>query len=351
MTSRGKQDLYVVAARLIEPALTRLARDLGSDGKLGSSERQSVFDGLALGLREKVFRKVARVLLLELHAARISGRLTASDPAGRWDEWMDQVSRCGYWDSLAQRYPTLASRLDKMIGNFCRANLLMAQRFCADRTALAKLCGGEPELTGVTIGAGDSHQGGQTVAVLRLAHGRVLYKPRPLEVDVALAQALRDLLPEEPTETRIRVPEAIARNGYGWAEYVGHRYCANDEELRLFYRGLGHWLAVTRLLAASDLHSENLIAAGPVPVVVDCETLFTPRAPRPPSGYGAALDHAADLVSNSLLRTGLLPGRGTRLGLRGADISAAGALPDQQPTVEVTTIVGVGTDQARLAVE
>jgi len=85
-------------------------------------------------------------------------------------------------------------------------------------------------------------------------------------------------------------------------------------ELRAFYRGLGQWLAVMRLLGGSDLHAENLIAAGPVPVVVDCETLFTPQPARPPSGYGLAVDRAAHLIGGSVLRSGLLPGRGVALG-------------------------------------
>jgi type 2 lantibiotic biosynthesis protein LanM len=227
----------------------------------------------------------------------------------------------------------------------------MACRYSTDRSLLGKLVGGEPELTEVAFGAGDSHRGGQTVAVLALDCGRAAYKPRSVEVDAALARLLPRLLPDEPQELRIRVPEVVGRGDYGWAEYIEHRYCTDDQQLRTFYRGLGHWLAVTRLLSASDLHSENVIAAGPVPIIVDCETLFTPHQQAPPSGYGEAVDRAADLIRGSVLRTGLLPGRGAGLGLRGADVSAAGSLPDEQPEVPVTTVVDAGTDLARLGFE
>ena len=44
-------------------------------------------------------------------------------------------------------------------------------------------------------------------------------------------------------------------------------------------------LSLMRLLSGSDLHAENLIAHGPHPVVVDCETLFTPK-PQPKTWNG-----------------------------------------------------------------
>ena len=66
----------------------------------------------------------------------------------------------------------------------------------------------------------------------------------------------------------------IERGAYGWAEFVAHRYCDGEAELARFYRGLGHWLGVLRLLGGTDIHHENLIAVGPVPVVIDVESLF-----------------------------------------------------------------------------
>src|SRR5262249_45557074 len=192
----------------------------------------------------------------------------------------------------------------------------------------ARLPTGEPPtLVEVVFGSGDSHRGGHTVAIVGCSAGRVVYKPRSVAVDAALATLLTRLLPDEPPATRIRVPEVVCRDGYGWAAYGEHRYCTDEMELRTFYRCLGQWLAVMRLLGGSDLHAENLVAAGPVPVVVDCETLFTPQPARRPSGYGLAADRAAHLVSGSVLRSGLLPGRGLALGWRGVDVSAAGAPP------------------------
>jgi lantibiotic modifying enzyme len=103
-----------------------------------------------------------------------------------------------------------------------------------------------------------------------------------------------------------------------------------------------------RLLGGSDLHAENVIACGPVPVVVDCETLFTPPWPAPPSGSGLASDRAGELVRATVLRTGMLPSRGVSLGWHGVDISAAGSLRAEQPLTDIPVIVDAGTDRARI---
>ena len=176
----------------------------------------------------------------------------------------------------------------------------------------------------------------------------MLYKPRCLRVDRALDGMLERLLILDPPGTRIRVPEVLVRPGYGWAEFVDHRPCEGEAELTRFYRNLGHWLGVMRLLGGTDLHSENLIANGPVPVVVDVESLFMPDPPMPLSGRGLAVDRAAKAIRGTVLRTGLLPVRSAGPGLGGLDISAAGSLPGQQPFMSVPTIVGGGTDGAHL---
>lgn len=339
---------------LVEPALARLAAELDTVATLSAQERQVIGSAAARLLRENAWRRLSRVTVLELQAARRAGHLTGADPHARWERWVRVAATAEFWQARSARYPDLLARLRSVVENRCRAALLLGRRFGADRARLASLTGAPPgELTGVEFGAGDSHERGQTVALLQCQGGRLVYKPRPLTIDAALASLLQRLLPGEPVGTRIRVPGVVVgadQDGdYGWAEHISHQYCRHETELLAFYRGLGHWLALMRLLGGSDLHSGNVIACGPVPVVIDCETMFTPYHRVRPSGYGAAADRAADLINGSVLRTGLLPARVTALGWRGVDASAVGALPGQQPTVRVPVITDHGTDQARVA--
>ncbi|WP_436500543.1 type 2 lanthipeptide synthetase LanM family protein [Actinokineospora sp. HUAS TT18] len=334
---------------LIGPALDRLASQLAEAADLVAAEAAVILAAARNTLLDTVRRKVNRVLVLELNAARITGKLTAPDPAGRWAEFIGHAADPAFWHGLTEHYPTLVERLHVVVDNRCAAIRLMAQRFAADRARLGSLLDAEPgELRKLDIGQGDSHQGGHTVTLLHCAGGTVVYKPRPMAVDVELADLLA-VLTDGDTHP-IRVPRALLGDGYGWAEHVAHRYCAGEDELRAFYRNLGHWLAVMRLVSGTDLHAENIIACGPVPVVVDCESVFTPRPPHPPTGAGQATDLIAEQLNGTVLRTGLLPGRGAGLGWRGVDGSAMGGLPDQQPDIGLPELVGAGTDTAHVAI-
>jgi type 2 lantibiotic biosynthesis protein LanM len=334
---------------LVEPPLERLAENLRSVQGLAESEQAAIRSGAADTLYQAAHRKVSRVLLLEMNAARITGRLTAGNPAARWAEFTELASSLPFWESLARHYPPMLPRLRTVLSRRCEAALMLGRRLAADRDVLAGLCRENPgPLTRVSFGAGDSHRGGQTVAVAEFAGATVVYKPRPLTVDAVLGGMLAEVFRDVPGRARIRVPRVIPRQGYGWAEFIAHRYCTGEAELAGFYRGIGHWLGLMRLLGGSDLHAENVIARGPVPVVVDCETLFTPVYPVPPSGFGLAPDQAREQIVVTVLRTGMLPSRGLTLGWRGVDMSAAGALPGEQPAIELPDIVDAGTDWARI---
>ncbi len=348
MKPSGRADLASACRCLSAPGLAALGRELSGIGSLGRAERTALVAGAEESLTELLRRKLTRLLLVELHVARVSGLLKAADSESRWDEFVQQAGSADFWSALSTPYPALAHRSMTLIQQRCRAMAELGRRFAADRSAIGKLTGdSEPELRTVRIGAGDSHRGGRAVAILELADSKLVYKPRSLAVDRALGLLLAAVAPDGPGG-RIRVPEVVVRPGYGWAEFVEHRYCRSDPELRQYYTGLGHWLAVAQLLKASDLHAENLIACGPIPIVVDCETLFTAHLTPPASGYGVAVDTASALLGDTVLRSGLLPGRGGGLGWRGVDYSGAGGLPGEQPLGQVLQVIDAGTDRARI---
>jgi len=103
-----------------------------------------------------------------------------------------------------------------------------------------------------------------------------------------------------------------------------------------------------RLLGGTDIHHENLIASGPIPYVVDVESLFVPDVPAIPSDLGQAVDLAQAIIRSSVLRTGLVPFRAPVLGLNGVDISGIGALRGEQPKIRVPEIVQHGTTEAHV---
>ncbi|TDR41273.1 type 2 lantibiotic biosynthesis protein LanM [Tahibacter aquaticus] len=298
-------------------------------------------------LTESARLKLNRVLLLELHAAQRAGELDAPDEAARFARFVSQAQTESFDRHLQQRYPALWPRLQQSLRQQRLALREMAARLVADRAVLATLLG-QPagRLSAINLGMGDLHAGGHAVAQLQFEGGRLLYKPRSLRIDQCLDTLLQNLFGDDPL--RIRVPAVVDRSDYGWAAFVMHRHCANEAELQRFYRGLGEWLGVLRLIGGVDIHHENLIACGPVPVVVDPESLFALVASAPPSGNGHAYDLASNLAFTSVVRTGIVPFRSETPGFSGVDLSAAGSLPGQQPKVHAPVIADEGTTRAHL---
>lgn len=343
----GTGDFTESLGCLIAPALRDLAARLDSVTGLRAGERAIIVQATCDTLYRVLTSKLSRLLLLELNAARVNGQLQGADGAARWTCFTALSGRKEFWESLSSHYPTLLQRVERITANRCMASFTLASHFVDDRSALDELNDGPlGELTSLSFGAGDSHRGGRTVVLVQCKHGRVVYKPRSVTVDDELRRFVHGL--RQWADLHIQVPRVIDRGDYGWAQFVTHRYATDAEELSHFYRGIGQWLAIMRLLGGSDLHAENLIAQGPRPVVVDCETLFTPRPKPALSGMGLAFDRAVELVSGTVMNMGLLPGRSGSLGWRGIDTSGVGALPGQQPMMAQPAIINAGTDEARL---
>ncbi len=315
---------------------------------LDDEERAIVSAAAHQALTGNARRKLNRVLLLELHAAQLGGQLRAADERARFDEFVALACRPAFLEHLDTRYPVLRPRLQRTLDQQAEGLALIVRRLVADRPQLGGLIGApEGALRALQLGEGDVHNRGQAVAQIVFEAGRVMYKPRPVEIDIALEGFLQRVLGDAPD--RIRVPTSLARDGYGWSAFAAHRYCEGEAELATFYRGIGHWLAAMRLLGGTDLHHENIVAVGPVPVAVDVESLLAPEVAVAPGEVGAAVDAAMQLITTSVLRTGLVPFRAPMLGLHGVDISAAGALPGEQPKIRVPLLAGAGTDSARMA--
>lgn len=329
-----------------EPLFARLAE---ISSAVDAGEAQVIRTAAENALQANVRIKLNRVLLLELHAAKVTGQLTAADDPGQFAQFVQSALTPEFASHLDARYPPLRRRLQGALERQCAAIEALASRFVADRDALASLLGNPPgQLTALALGQGDLHAGGQSVARLSFERGEVMYKPRSLRIDGALDAFLSRVFAN--AAERIRVPRVIERDEYGWAAFVAHRYCNGEAELRTFYRGLGHWLAVLRLLGGTDIHFENLIAAGPLPIVVDVESLFSAIWPNTASSYGEAHALAESLIRNSVLRTGIVPFRASILGFSNVDLSSAGALKGEQPQVRVPVIAAEGTTDAHLQV-
>jgi type 2 lantibiotic biosynthesis protein LanM len=158
----------------------------------------------------------------------------------------------------------------------------------------------------------DPHNGGRSVKIVSFEDGtRVVYKPKALRLDVAWHALVERLNGSEPP-LELKTVRAIARDGYGWTEFIDHAGCADQEGCARFFRRAGAWLALFHCFAAADMHQENIIAAGDHPVPIDLEMILQASADERKSQVpeGQAFDAAREIVSDSVMTVGLLPAYG-----------------------------------------
>src|SRR5262249_27636300 len=154
--------------------IAELATQLSSISGLSEDERGVILSAATSVLNTHLHAKVARTLLVELNNARMRGDLKGDTP---YDRWMDCLSRLAgqeFWAGLEAPYPTLRPRTKRLVTNALAAALSFADRWAADRHLTNSLCGGRTgELRSVTFAAGDTHCGGQTMAILTLDSGKL----------------------------------------------------------------------------------------------------------------------------------------------------------------------------------
>ncbi|HEY2534272.1 MAG TPA: type 2 lanthipeptide synthetase LanM family protein [Xanthobacteraceae bacterium] len=161
-------------------------------------------------------------------------------------------------------------------------------------------------------GLSDRHNGGRSTQIVSFEDGsRVVYKPKDLRVDAAWCDLVERLNRANPA-LQLKAVRAVALHGYGWTEFIDHAGCADQQDCKLFFRRAGAWLALFHLFAATDMHQENIIAAGDHPVPIDLEMVLqgTAEEHKAQDPEQQAVEAARETLTHSVMMVGLLPAYG-----------------------------------------
>ncbi len=200
------------------------------------------------------------------------------------------------------------------------------------------------------LGAGlsDPHHGGRSVFAVTFASGQTLYyKPRSLAIEDSFGGLLRWI------NARSDLPElatlkVLDLGTHGWMEAAEHAAVTDQAAADRFFTRAGMLLCLVHTLRGTDLHNENLVACGEHPVLVDLEMLPNHRGDESPaSGDGEAQARAMSLMSDSVLRTGLLPFVGVGVDENVARSAGLGPPPLDAPQLEMRRLVAINTDDMR----
>ena len=302
-----------------------------------------VLDGLP-GLIQGL---IERTMVLELNVARLQGLLRGDTSQERFQSFVDHLSQDGRAFEILKEYPVLARQIIIHVNNWIDYRLEFLQHLCSDWNdiqATFNLAKDPGLLVQVDSNMGDLHRRGRSVLILKFSSDfRLVYKPRSLAVDVHFYELLT-WLNERGCKPKFKTQKVLTRNSHGWVNFVAVKGCSSKKEVERFYRRQGCYLALLYLLEASDLHYENLIAAGEHPVIVDLESLFQPHIDKLNLNPSVALD--INIIQSSVLRMAMLPQRWwLDSEFEGIEISGFGGAKEQSLPNRELHLEGIGTDE------
>ena len=304
---------------------------------------------LFASLPEQLLWMLGRTMVLELNVARVQGVLSGNTQQERFQSFLQRLRQREIVISLLQEYPVLARQLVITINRWVTFSREFLQHLCTDWEAICNTFSPDSDpglLLKVDGGLGDTHRGGRSVLIAFFSSGlKLVYKPRPLDVDVHFQQLLT-WLNQRGNHPPFRILKILNRGTYGWVEFVAASGCTDPGAIQRFYERQGAYLALLYALEATDFHSENLIAAGEHPVLVDLESLFHLRT----EGMDITQSDlpTVNQIAYSVLRVGLLPQRiWANAESEGIDLSGLGGKAGQLTPYRVPHLEAIGTDEMR----
>jgi class II lanthipeptide synthase len=272
-------------------------------------------ESASLDLREGLLRELSELCAPALYE-RFSGerKKTAQTAVGEDSRYPAFLAgmRAGGLRRLFDDKPVLLRLIAIVTRQWLEASRELVSRLDRDRGLLERHLLGGVAAGGVVRIEGDlsdPHNGGRSVKVLTFESGaRAVYKPKDLRLDVAWHGLIARLNEARPP-IDLRAVRTVARDGYGWTEYIAHTGCNDWDSCRRFFTRSGAWLALFHCVAATDMHHENMIAAGDQPVPIDLEMVLQASVEEHKTENPEALAFEAVLeqLGNSVLMVGLLP--------------------------------------------
>ncbi|MBK8989875.1 MAG: type 2 lantipeptide synthetase LanM family protein [Chloroflexi bacterium] len=305
----------------------------------------TIEDSLFSPLLDELTEILMPVMILELHAAGMLGLLQGETPEARFQSFISRLHQPELALSLLQEYPVLARLLVTFLQNWGQAMRLFLHRLCGDWEDICHTFAAiDPYdcVTHINANAGDRHVGGDRVMIVTFrSGGKLVYKPKPLDVD-AHFQALLCWINARGFTPPLATLQLLNCGSHGWVEFVSAQACATEAEVKRFFTRQGGYLVLLTVLKGVDFHYENVIAAGEHPMLIDLETLFHPTYM---AAHGA-IATAYKQINDSVVNTLLLPN--IRLISLGLDIGGMGDAA-RESTRTALVLENVGTDKMQYA--
>jgi lantibiotic modifying enzyme len=314
---------------------------------VASIRRCELPDAAVAGLRASLMRTslmpmACRVLIHEFRERYdVPSEPTDEPGTAMYRHFAEALSSEPVHREIVQRYPEMDRLLRFRVDTTSMLITSCLQRLRADRCTLIEAGLWPGAIETITLSDGDSHNGGQRVLLLHGSEGSLVYKPRPVDIDLFFEDVVERIRSWDVAVDLHAVHTVAGSDGsYGWQEFVTADEFPERGRVLAGFRATGQWLGLFHLLGATDLHHENVIADGRQLRFIDLETALGHITP---DSFEGLRDHHTTL-NQSVLGTMLLPGAMVNSVF---DVSIAGLTTGEtDESAQRTTfdVGGLGTD-------
>jgi len=313
---RAEADAPIAFDRLLTPIAGEADAMLwrGIDAKARDNLAEAARAGLRRALLTQLSELAAPALYERFAAARKAAGAKTQIGTALYDRFAADMQADGF-RQLFEAKPVLLRLIATLTQQWIDVSREFVLRLNADLPAIRRdLLKSDAKSRVIRIDGdlSDPHNNGRSVRIVHFEDGaRVVYKPKDLGTDIAW-HALVNRLNAASPPIELKAMRALARSGYGWTEFITHSGCVDEASIARYFGRAGAWLALFHGFVASDMHQENIIAAGDHPVPIDLETILqaAPATPEKPLPEDAAFDAAMEKLTSSVMMVGLLPAYG-----------------------------------------
>ncbi|MGH6770255.1 MAG: type 2 lanthipeptide synthetase LanM family protein [Xanthobacteraceae bacterium] len=274
--------------------------------------RQSLLRELAGLLAPAIYERFAKAREADRQA---DGTRPPGDGASSlYDEFVASM-RAGGFRRLFEDKPVLLRLMASITRQWINTSRELVVRIGHDLATVRRALlhsGTHSQIVGIEGELSDPHNQGRTVKIVVFEDGsRTVYKPKDLRLDAAWHD-LVERLNADGAPVELKAARTLVRDSYGWTEFVDHIGCSDAHGCKRFFRRAGAWLALFYCFSGTDLHQENIVAAGDHPVPIDLEMMLQaiPGRTKTEDSEADAFEAAMETVANSVLVVGLLPAYG-----------------------------------------
>lgn len=334
--------------KILQVALQEFKKFLGEKSKICSLE---LLDDLKNCLVERIQKICIRTLIYKMNVCKQKGELIGINSKEEYDFFCtEMLGDEAFINALFLEFPILERCIQEKIDDTSLFYKEVIDHFETDKNHVANMLAiaqEEYKIKNISCGIGDSHNFGRQVVKVKLTNGsEIIYKPHSManeELYYKLLKKISDNLRIEQYEYPI-----VSFNDHSWCKIIETKQCFSEEELKMYYQRIGIQLFVVYLLGIRDLHSENIIAAGEYPVIVDLEMLFNMKR-------GNHSDTTEDMVRksvfDSVLISGLLPFYKWNYNGEGVNVSALSGKAGQVYPFKIPRITDGYTSEMRITYE